>query len=105
MEMKDVQDRVRKFCKENKLDAPVEHRMLDLVSEIGEIAKEILKASDYGKKQAEFREEIKAELGDALFSLLVLANQLGVSMEEALDVVLEKYRKRLEKGSAGSEVD
>lgn len=103
--MKDIQKKVRKFCEENNLDAPIEHRILDLVSEIGELAKEILKMSDYGKKPIEYREEVKAELGDILYVLIILANHFDISLEEALDLVLEKYKKRLKKGSPDSEND
>ncbi len=69
----------------------------------GELAKEIIKSSNYGKEEFRFREEIKDELGDLFFSLLVIANQLNVNLEEALDLVLEKYERRIrEKGTASS---
>ena len=32
------------------MEALIEHRILDLMSELGEVAKEVLKMSDYGKK-------------------------------------------------------
>ncbi|MBU2036319.1 hypothetical protein KKC36_02635, partial [Patescibacteria group bacterium] len=51
------------------------------------------------------RQEVKSELGDVLYSLITVANSLDIDLEEALDLVLEKYQKRLEKGSAGSEVE
>lgn len=103
--MKEIQEKIKKFCKENKLESPPEHRVLDLMSELGEVAKEVLKMTDYGRKPAEFKEEIKSELGDALYSLITIANYFNVDLEEALDMVLEKYKKRLQKGSAGSEKD
>lgn len=103
--MKEIQEKVKKFCKENNLETSVEHRTLDLISEIGEIAKEILKMTDYGRKPLEFREGIKNELGDALFSLIAIANKFDIDLEEALNTVLGKYEKRLQKGSAGSEND
>ena len=45
------QDEVKEFTKKNRLSASPEVHMLDLMSEVGEIAKEILKATDYGKKE------------------------------------------------------
>jgi len=100
--MKELQQRVKKFCEENKLDSPPEHRILDLVSEIGEVAKEILKMSDYGRKKPEYREEIRGELGDALYSLINVANYFDVDLKEAMELVLKKYEERLKRGSAGS---
>ena len=44
-------------------------------------------------------------MGDVLYSLIVVANKLNINLEESLNLVLEKYKKRLKKGSAGSEVD
>ncbi len=103
--MKEIQEKIRKFCLKHDLEAPAEHRVLDLTSEIGEISKEVLKMSDYGKKPIKFREEIKSELGDTLYSLITIANYFNVDLEEALSMVLEKYERRLKKGSAGSEND
>lgn len=101
--MKKIQEKIKKFCKKYGIDSPVEHRALDLVSEVGEVSKEILKMTNYGKTAPKLREEIKMELADVLFALVVLSNKLGVDLEKSLDEVLKKYEKRLKKGSAGSE--
>ncbi len=103
--MKKIQEKIKKFCKENNLESPAEHRVLDAMSELGEVAKEILKMSDYGRKPLKYKEEIKSELGDLLYSIITIANSFDVDLEEALNIVLEKYEKRLKKGSAGSEND
>jgi len=103
--MKKIQEKVKIFCKDNKMEFPAEHRVLDMISEVGEVAKEVLKMSDYGKKPIKLNKEIKAEIGDLFYSLITLANYFEVDLEEVLDLVLEKYQKRLRKGSAGSEND
>ena len=103
--MKEIQKKIKKFCKKNDLDSPVEHRVLDAMSELGEVAKEILKMSNYGRKPLVYREEIKTELGDVLYSLITIANTFDVDLEDALKKVMEKYENRLKKGSAGSEND
>ena len=103
--MKEVQKKVREFCKRHGLESPPEHRVLDAMSELGEVAKEILKMSDYGRRPLRYREEIKLELGDLVYSVITIANSFGVDLGGALDAVLEKYEKRLKKGSAGSEND
>lgn len=101
--MKELQQKVKKFCKTYHLESPPEHRALDVMSELGEVAKEILKTTNYGRKQREFRSELKSEIGDLLYSLITLANSFDIDLEEALSLVLEKYEKRLKKGSSGSE--
>jgi len=40
-----------------------------------------------------------------LFSLITIANTFDIDLEDALGQVLEKYEKRLKKGSAGSETE
>ncbi|MFT4304822.1 MAG: MazG nucleotide pyrophosphohydrolase domain-containing protein [Candidatus Woesearchaeota archaeon] len=76
-----------------------------MLSELGEVAKEILKMSNYGKKEIEYKEELKMELGDVLYSLITIANTYNIDLEEALNQVLQKYETRLKKGSPGSEND
>jgi NTP pyrophosphatase (non-canonical NTP hydrolase) len=99
------QDEVKEFAKKNNLQHKPEVHVLDLMTELGEVAKEILKATDYGKKEFKSREELKSELGDAFYSLLMVANACNVDLEQALKLVLEKYKKRLQKGGAGSEFE
>ena len=92
--MKKLQEKVKKFCKTYNLDRPVEYRVLDTMSELGEVAKEILKMSDYGQKPVKYKEEIKSELGDLFYSLITIANSFDIDLEDALNIVLEKYEKR-----------
>lgn len=45
----------------------------------------------------------KDEIGDALFSLLAVADELGIDAGAALDAALEKYSSRIDqKGDPGS---
>ena len=97
--MNEVQKKVQSFCKKNNLSSSVEHRVLDVVSELGELSKEILKASNYGKSSYVANEKLKLEVGDVLFSLITVANSLDVNLDAALEAVLKKYEKRIEKGS------
>jgi NTP pyrophosphatase (non-canonical NTP hydrolase) len=96
---------VAEFCKRHNLSGSAEIRLLDTLSELGEVAKEILKSTNYGASAFEQRDEIKSELGDLFFSLLTLANELDVPLDEALTEALAKYERRLKKGGAGSEND
>jgi len=87
------------------MESSIEYRVLDLMSELGEVAKELLKMSNYGKQPMEYRETLKWELGDVLYSLITVANTYDIDLEDALHQVLEKYERRLQKGWAGSEND
>ena len=100
----EFQGSVKKFMDEHKLNNPIEYRMLDLVDEVGEVAKEISKMSGYGTKKPEFRKEIAGELGDAFYSLITVANYYDVDLPEALAAVIGKYERRIKKGGhPGSE--
>ena len=93
--MNEMQRRVADFVFGKGLEAGVETRLLDLVSEIGELAKEGLKGSDYGSVTMLATSEWSSEMGDVLYSLIVLANDTGVDLESALDSSLAKYRARI----------
>ncbi len=101
--MENLQKKVKEFVEKHQLEQKVEISALDLVSEIGEVTKEILKSSEYGRKEPKYREELKEELGDVFYSLINLANHYQVDLEEALVIAVEKYERRIkEKGEADS---
>jgi NTP pyrophosphatase (non-canonical NTP hydrolase) len=78
-------------------------RLLDLESEVGELAKEVVTAQDYGDGEFERTDDLVDEFGDVYYSLLALAAELDIDAETALETSVEKYRKRLdETGDAGS---
>ena len=97
------QKTVAEFVTRHQLEAPVEARVLDMVSEIGEVAKEVLKATEYGHRPFQPTEAWSEELADAFFALICLANSTQVNLDHALALALEKYRQRLAaKGEVGS---
>ena len=98
----DEQDRVAAFVAEHDLHADPAYRILDLESEVGEIAKDAAESTGYGDAPADV-DVANTEVGDALFALLALAESLDVDAGAALDEALAKYRDRLdETGSAAS---
>ncbi len=99
---------VARFCKENDLESDFFVRLLDVMSELGEFSKEILKGTDYGKKDLlykNYRGRLNDEIGDLIFSIFALANSLKLNLDDALKLAMKKYEKRLLKGSPGSEND
>jgi NTP pyrophosphatase (non-canonical NTP hydrolase) len=97
------QERVASFVDMHALRASAEARALDLVSEVGEVAKEVLKATRYGEQPFAATEAWTEEIADVFFSLICLANATNVDLDRALEGALEKYRQRLTaRGDAGS---
>ncbi len=66
-----------------------------LTEEVGELAR--LMNHRFGhkpKKAGEPDQELSLELADILFVLLVIANEQGIDLDDALERTLEKYRTR-----------
>lgn len=98
----DAQDRVAAFVETHDMDADPAYRVLNLAAEVGEIAADAAKSSEYGAAPDDLSVS-EDELGDALFSLLATAEAVGIDAGDALDGSLAKYERRLdESGDAGS---
>ncbi|TGK20007.1 pyrophosphatase [Leptospira fluminis] len=66
-----------------------------LMEEVGEFSRLVArKYGDQSFKKGEDPEGIPKELGDILFVLVCLANQMGISLEEAFRKTLEKNTNR-----------
>ena len=99
----DPQEAVARFVEHHQLGTSVEARTLDLVSEVGEVAKEVLKGSAYGREPFVPTDAWADELGDTLFSLLYVANGTGVNLKVALQTAMKKYERRIAlQGDLGS---
>ncbi|EMA44171.1 MazG nucleotide pyrophosphohydrolase domain-containing protein [Halococcus saccharolyticus] len=97
------QQRVATFIEEYDLRGEPAFRVLDLAAEVGEIAADATKSTDWGTKPSDLDVETD-EIGDALFSLLAVAESLDIDAGDALDESLAKYEKRIEgTGSASSD--
>lgn len=107
MSLSSIQHRIAEFTQTHDLEMSPSARLLDLMSEVGELAKEALKASNYGKDDFVLsntqHEHWDEELADVLFALVCLANSTEVDLDTSLNTVLAKYKSRLiAKGDAGS---
>ena len=66
-----------------------------LTEEVGELAREMNHRLGHKTKRAdESDQDLAIELADVFFVLLVIANEQGIDLDEALERVLEKYRLR-----------
>ena len=98
------QQRVAQFIETHELDAPPAYRLLDLVSELGEVAKDAAESTAYGQEPDALTVNAD-EVGDTLFALLAFADSVEIDASGALSEALEKYEQRLkESGSAASGV-
>ncbi|MEY7849285.1 MazG nucleotide pyrophosphohydrolase domain-containing protein [Natrarchaeobius sp. A-rgal3] len=91
----DEQQKVAEFMEEFNFENAPEYQLLDLVSEVGELASDATKSTDWGAEPDEI-DVACDELGDAFFSLLVVAESFDIDAAEALDKSLEKYRNRID---------
>ena len=80
----------------HKKPMPTSARILNIQSELGELAKAYLKNSKYGTQQFELIDDFKEEFGDVLYSIISLANELDISCEECLNNTLDKLKTRME---------
>ena len=98
-----MQKTVADFISKYQLHSDEITRYIDLTSEVGELGKEIIKSTNYGKKDFAKSNHIADEIGDCIFSLLALCSALGIDAEEALSASLLKYETRFtQKGDIGS---
>lgn len=66
-----------------------------LTEEVGELAREMNHLHGPKKKKVDEPEgEVAAELADVLFVIVVLANQHGIDLGDAIRKTLEKYEVR-----------
>lgn len=98
------QQEVAELTNEYNLEADVEYRLLDMMSELGEVSKELLIMTNYGQEEAQDSTDFAEELGDLLFSLITVANTMDIDLQQVLDQVLDKYQQRFhQKGHIGSQ--
>ena len=97
------QQQVRVFLDIYDLAHTPQTHALDLVSEVGEVAKALLEATEYGRLPLCRSGDVADELGDLFYSLVALAESLDVDLEAALNAALDKYQIRMAaKGHPGS---
>ena len=83
------------------------HWILGITGESGEIAekvKKIIRDKD-GVFSPESKTEIAKEIGDVLWYLAVLAEQLGASLDDIAAINLAKLKSRKERGVLGGSGD
>ncbi len=99
MDIKEAQKKVREFDKargwENCWD--LKDLSLNITEEVGELWDLIKWIDDEKQKKIveEKKDEVSDFIGDTLFIILKMANQIGVDSEKALQNTLKEYEKRM----------
>src|SRR5690606_2340162 len=96
MELREAQERVDAWISrfEEGYWPPLTN-LARLIEEVGELAREMNHRFGHKIKKAdEPDQDLAIELADVLFVLLVIANEQGIDLDEALERVLRKYRER-----------
>jgi NTP pyrophosphatase (non-canonical NTP hydrolase) len=96
MEIRDVQKQVDAYIGQFREGYfPPLVNLARLAEEVGELARELNhRFGPKTKKPDEPEGDVALELADILFVVVVLANQLGIDLDEALGRTLTKYRVR-----------
>ena len=96
MDLRDAQARVDAYISQFREGYfPPLVNLARLTEEVGELAREMNhRFGPKTKKPDEPEADVALELADVLFVLVVLANQLGVDLQEAMERTMDKYRVR-----------
>lgn len=80
----------------DKVEKDVLHGAMGLASEGGELLDAVKKSLAYGANLD--IENVKEEIGDALFYAQMICNSLGVSLDDIMQANIEKLAKRYPEG-------
>ena len=75
-----------------KLDP--QSRMMDITSEVGELSKEVLKSTKYGRKEFTVSSEFEEEYGDVLYSVLSMGLENNIDIEANMIKMIHKMNSR-----------
>ncbi|UQZ32674.1 pyrophosphatase [Paenibacillus sp. PK3_47] len=82
MNTSEFQQYVREFSELKGFDtSTIEQRMLYLMTEVGELSKEVLSVSFH--PDAEKKENLGYEMYDVVWNIFDLANKLGIDLDQA----------------------
>lgn len=102
MHMNEYQDRAMKF---RKPTADNVYAVLGLVEEAGEVAGKFSKARRDGLNTAEFKDAVVKELGDVLWMVAAIADDLDVHLENVANANISKLNDRMSRHVIGGSGD
>lgn len=100
MELQPLKD----FIAKHHLETQPAFSLLDIMSELGEVAKELLKGTDYGRRPGDAdAARMREEIGDLMFAVAYLSTLYDVDPEAAMWDSVRKFERRLEPGATAGE--
>ena len=93
--MKDGQSLVRNYVEKRGIKNNYLSWYIDTINEYGELGRTLLRGNGYFVKDLEVTDEIKEHMGDVIFNMIALANEMNIDLEECLAKALSKYEKML----------
>src|SRR3954462_934410 len=98
-----IQSAVEAAIERHGLAADPATRLVDLVSEGGELGKAFVESTRYGRVPFARTSNWDEEIGDVAFALVALAAATGTPLQPAIDDALAKIDRRItETGTASS---
>jgi NTP pyrophosphatase (non-canonical NTP hydrolase) len=96
MDLREVQQQVDAYISQFKEGYfPPLVNLARLTEEVGELAREMNhRFGPKTKKPGEPEQDIALELADIVFVCVVLANQMGLDLQDAIERTMTKYRVR-----------
>lgn len=107
MDFNTYQKESRKTAIYPKIGHEIVYPALGLAGESGEVVEKIKKLfrNDNGVISDEAKIELAKELGDVIWYVSQIATELGISMEEVVQMNLLKLKKRMTEGTIASSGD
>lgn len=99
MTIRDIQNQAEALCeKHNWQDRSVDQRFRYLISEVGELSRELLRLQWPGDDHAEAKRNVGHEMYDIVWNLCDLANQLDIDLESAFEEKAKQSEARVWSG-------
>ena len=107
MEIDEYQKKAKETAIYPKISFPWIYPAFGLSGETGEVMEKLKRAirSNNGVVDEKSLEELKKEMGDVLWYLAMLADELGLSLDEIAEENISKLKSRKERGVLHSEGD
>ena len=91
---------LRAFIAQHHLETQPAYSLLDIMSELGEVAKELLQGTDYGRSPGEADPgRMQEKIGDLMFAVAYLSTLYDVDPEAAMWESVRKFERRLDAGN------
>jgi NTP pyrophosphatase (non-canonical NTP hydrolase) len=107
MNFKEYQEAARKTAIYPNKDNNFIYPTLGLAGEAGEVAEKVKKVlrDNQGIFSEEKKQELVQELGDVLWYVANIAQEIGVDLEKVVEKNLEKLKSRQQRGELGGSGD